>query len=123
MVMNSEELIARLNERDATIQVDGVKHDVSIKTLEIRPSNNGKCHVRISGTITTPTYKSFKMNTTIDIHPDEIFREVLQEHEQRKVIESIVGIIRTAIRDYNSESEFTKMFNEIAMDEIVTIED
>ena len=28
-----------------------------------------------------------------------------------------MDLIRTAIRDYDSESEFTKMFNEIAMNE------
>lgn len=119
LVMNSEKLIARLNDRDTTIQVDGVKHDVSINTLEIRPSNNGKCHVRISGVIRSAVYKykSLIVNTTIDIRPGEIFKGVLLEDDQRKVIESIVGIIRTTIRDYNSESEFTKMFNEIAMNE------
>lgn len=118
MAMNSEELITRLKkQRDTTIQVDGVKHDVSIDTLEIKPSNNGKCHVLISGVIKSTTYKSLAVNTTIDIHPDEIFKEKLWEDDQRKVIESIVDLIRTAIRDYDSESEFTKMFNEIAMSE------
>lgn len=119
MIIKGEELIARLNDRNTTIQVDGVKHDVSIDTLEIKPSNNGKCHVLISGAIKSEVYKykSLTVNTTIDIRPDEIFKDVLLEDDQRKVIESIVDLIRTAIRDYDSESEFTKMFNEIAMNE------